>query len=93
MLFDSCTQTVSILYAVIFGADGACISVSTTSILFAFGAFILLVVIAQFLARRLWKKLTQRPAPSEGEPANIPKDTPFRDDPKYRSSAIRSSKR
>ncbi len=92
-MFDNCTETVSILYAIVFGADGACIELSTASILSAFAAFIVLVVIAQFFARKLWQKLTQPRAPIEDSFAPPPKDTPFRDDPKYRDTAIRSSKR
>lgn len=91
-MFGECTETVSILYAVIFGADGACITLSTPSILTAFGAFMVLVVVLQFLARRLWKKLTQRPVSIEHDHIDPPRDTPYRDDPNYRHSAIRSGK-
>ncbi|MEJ8562750.1 hypothetical protein QTO30_17035 [Yoonia sp. GPGPB17] len=92
-MFGNCAETVSILYAIVFGADGACIEMSTASILTAFGAFMVLVVIAQFFARRLWQKLTQRPAPIEDTSIDPSGDTPFRDDPNYRDSAIRSTKR
>lgn len=92
-MFGDCSETVSILYAVIFGADGACVAINTFSILTAFGAFMVLIVIAQFFARLLWKTLTQPGAPMKAEDATPPKQTPYRDDPKYRDSAIRSSKR
>ncbi len=92
-MFGDCTETVSILYAVVFGADGACIALSTPSILTAFGAFMVLVVVAQFLARKLWKKLIDIPAQVEEDTRPVPKSSPYRDDPKYRNSAIRSTKR
>ena len=92
-MFGDCSETVSILYAVIFGADGACIALSTASILTAFGAFLVLVVIAQFLARMLWRKLTQPRAPVSVDDTTPPAATPYQDDPKYRDSAIRPSKR
>ncbi|WP_341368602.1 hypothetical protein [Yoonia sp. BS5-3] len=56
-MFDSCRETVSILHALIFGADGACVSIGISSLLWAFGAFMVLVVIAQFAARKLWNAL------------------------------------
>ena len=92
-MFNDCTETVSILYAAIFGAGDACIMLSTSSILTAFAAFIGLVVAAQFIARRLWAKLTQprdRVVDDFSDPAG---DHPFNDDPNYSDSAIRSSKR
>lgn len=92
-MFGDCGETVSILYAVIFGADGACVGLSTFSILTAFGAFMVLIVITQLLARMLWKRLTQPSAPMKAEDATPPKQTPYRDDPKYSDSAIRGSKR
>jgi hypothetical protein len=92
-MFDTCTETVSILYAIVFGADGACIMLSMGSILSAFAAFILLVVIAQFLARRLWAKLMRSSPPIEDEHIDPAGDHPYRDDPNYRRSAIRSTKR
>ena len=109
-MFGDCRETVSILYAVIFGADGACIMLSTSSILTAFAAFIFLVVVAQFIARWLWKQLIQPrptieadiveppiPAPlRQTAPPNNVKPTvraPYHDDPNYRASAIRPSKR
>lgn len=92
-MFGDCTETVSILYAVVFGADGACIELSTASILMAFGAFLVLVITAQFFARKLWKKLTQVAAPVEDEFSAPPKTSPYSDDPNYRDSAIRSTRR
>jgi hypothetical protein len=92
-MFATCTETVSILYAVIFGVGDACVSFSTGSILAAFAAFIVIVVVAQFLARRLWARLTQTPRIDTPDPSRSNEDHPFRDDPNYRDSAIRSSKR
>lgn len=92
-MFGDCAETVSILYAIVFGADGGCIALSTTSILTAFGAFMILVIIAQFIARWLWKKLVQPNARLEEEFTDPPRATPYHDDPKYRDSAIRPSKR
>ncbi|MDX8351837.1 hypothetical protein [Cognatiyoonia sp. IB215182] len=57
-MFEPCLGTVSILYAIAFGAGDACIEIGTMSILTAFGAFMVLVVIAQYVARRLWRSIT-----------------------------------
>lgn len=92
-MFRECTETVSMLYAVIFGAGDACIEMSTTSILTAFGAFMVLVIIAQFFARRLWSRLTKRNAPVEYDDIDPHRQSPYRDDPNYRNSAVRRSKR
>ncbi|MGJ8587236.1 MAG: hypothetical protein ACSHXW_03710 [Yoonia sp.] len=92
-MFTTCTETISILYAIVFGADGACIDVSTGSILAAFAAFMVLVVMAQFVARRLWTKLTRPNISDVPDPVTPTEDHPFSDDPNYRDSAIRSSKR
>jgi len=66
MIFDECTQTVSVLYAAIFGAGDACIDLSMASLGIAFAVFIGLVIMAQFVARKLWARLNQPkdPAPS-----------------------------
>lgn len=92
-MFATCTETVSILYAIIFGADGACVAVSTGSILAAFAAFMVVVIIAQFIARKLWAKLTQSNIPDAPERDMAANDRPFSDDPHYRDSAIRPSRR
>ncbi len=92
-MFGECTETVSILYALIFGANGACVAFSLPSILAAFGAFMVLVVIAQFAARKLWKRLTQSPTPIDAPDIDPVHRTPYSDDPNYTNSAIRSSKR
>lgn len=94
-MFGNCTETVSILYAMVLGADDACVSLSISSILAALAAFFVLVLIAQFLARRLWAKVLPRASHktlSDGfEDAD--EDRPFSDDPNYRDSAIRSVRR
>lgn len=92
-MFTTCTETVSILYAIAFGAGDACVDVGAGSILAAFAAFMVLVVIAQFLARKLWAKLTQSQPHAAPEPTMPDHDHPFSDDPNYRDSAIRRSKR
>lgn len=96
-MFGTCTETVSILEAMIFGAGDACVMLSTSSILTAFAAFIVLVLIAQFIARRLWAKLMQPSTPlSDFEYDLIDEptiDRPFSDDPNYQNSAIRSTRR
>lgn len=86
-----CAETVSILYAIVFGADGACVLISAWSLLTAFAAFMVLVVIAQFFARKLWARLT-RPTPRPAAQDDTPRGA-ITDDPNYANSAIRSSRR
>ncbi|WP_333713019.1 hypothetical protein [Yoonia sp.] len=96
-MFAECSETVSILYALVFGAGEACVRIDIWSILSAFAAFMVGVVILQVLARRLWARLTQGPdigeSLSEAAPSEPRTDKPFHDDPSYRHSAIRSSRR
>ena len=92
-MFETCAETVSILYALVFGADGACIMLSLGSILSAFAAFMVLVVIAQFVARKLWAKLMDKNVPVEDDFIDQSSDHPYSDDPNYQHSAIRSAKR
>lgn len=91
-MLGTCEQTVSILYAIVFGAEGACISIGLWSILSAFAAFMLLVVLAQWVARRIWTRLRQEPS-DMGEDIAPPYAPPVKDDPKYKDSAIRSGRR
>ena len=95
-MFAECAETVSILYALVFGAGEACVRIDIWSILSAFAVFIMGVVILQVLARRLWARLTRRPHTGEsmevGEQSPRT-DKPYHDDPSYRHSAIRSSRR
>ena len=89
-MIPTCTETVSILYALIFGAGEACVRIDLASIMQAFSIFIIIVVIAQYVARRLWTKLS---TPRE-RPIAIGRDQhPFTDDPNYEHSAIRRSNR
>ncbi|WP_108815546.1 hypothetical protein [Loktanella sp. Alg231-35] len=60
-MFGTCSETVSVLYAVIFGAGDACVRLDLWSLGSAFAAFIVLVVIAQFAARKLWSRIAQPP--------------------------------
>ena len=87
-----CAESVSILYAIALGAGDACIRIDIWSIISAFGAFIVLVVIAQFAARKLWAKLTS-PSKSYSDIHDPRVDRPIEDDPNYKNSAIRSAKR
>lgn len=57
-MFETCTETVSVLYAIIFGAGDACIDISIGSLMWAFAAFMVVVVILQFGARKLWALVT-----------------------------------
>ena len=91
-MLDTCTETVSILYAIVFGAGDACIMIGLWSILSAFGAFMVLVVITQFVARKLWARVA-RPKPAFTDLRDPNVDSPIVDDPNYRNSAIRSKKR
>ena len=61
-MFSACSETVSILYAAIFGAGDACVRIDLWSLGTAFAVFILLVMIAQFAARAAWVRLTRPPA-------------------------------
>ena len=91
-MLNDCTETATILEALIFGAGDACVMIDLWSILQAFGAFMVLVIIAQFGARRLWARLTRVPAQfSDVHDPQV--DNPIVDDPNYQNSAIRSSKR
>ncbi|MEO1637673.1 MAG: hypothetical protein AAFU41_00325 [Pseudomonadota bacterium] len=78
-MFRECTETVSILEAVIFGAGDACVMISGASLFWAFAAFILVVVILQFIARRIWQGITSGSSP----------DNSF-DDPKPRTGQVSS---
>ena len=91
-MIDSCAQTVSILYAIIFGAGDACILLDLWSILSVFGVFMVLVVIAQFVARKLWARIS-RPNPVFTDLHDPSVDHLIVDDPNYENSAIRSTKR
>ena len=87
-----CNETVSILYALIFGAGEACVRIDLWSILTAFGAFMVIVVILQWIARRIWARFTEGPGMATPNSPS-PSDKPFEDNPRYRESAIRSSRR
>jgi hypothetical protein len=97
-MFKTCVETVSILYAIIFGAGDACIEIGAASLLSALAAFMVAVIIAQFFARKLWKRISN---PTPPQPArrigtimdDQIADDPIADDPNYQASAIRSSRR
>ena len=92
-MFAECTETVSILYAIVFGAGDACILISTWSILSALSAFLVLVIIAQFFARKLWARVRAPSPPPRQRRIGTIMDDPIADDPNYEDSAIRSSRR
>ena len=92
-MFAECAVTVSILYAIVFGAGDACIMVSMGSVLTALGAFMVLVIFAQFIARRLWARLRAPSPPPRQRRIGTIMDDPIADDPNYEDSAIRSSRR
>lgn len=54
---NACSETVSILRAVIFGADGACIDIGLTSLLGGVALFIGLVVALRFAAAALLRRV------------------------------------
>ena len=68
-MFETCTETVSILTAILFGADGACVEVSLASMAPFFVLFLGAVVILQWIARRavaeLFPKRPVEPARSD----------------------------
>ena len=64
----TCTETVSILEAVVFGVDGACIDIGLASLLGAVVAFIFCVVGLRVLGSRLLKRLFPSRRPDEPAP-------------------------
>ena len=91
-MLGTCAETVSILYALVFGAGEACVRIDLWSILSAFAAFMVIVVIIQWIARRMWARVTAPPIAREPH-APSTSERPFEDDPHYQNSAIRSSRR
>lgn len=92
-MLSECAETVSILYAVFFGAGDACVLISMPSVLTALVTFFVAVLIVQFIARKVWARVR---APKI-EPLSPEMDKPVHgsivDDPNYAQSAIRSNKR
>ncbi|MEO0830258.1 MAG: hypothetical protein AAFY03_07330, partial [Pseudomonadota bacterium] len=77
MLFDAspCQNTVSLLEAIVLGADGACIDIGLFSLLSALTVFVGGVVVLQWAARRVLRGLfpNQRSAQSPLQPHPAPK--------------------
>ncbi|MDA8746966.1 hypothetical protein N9M66_02010 [Litoreibacter sp.] len=48
-----CESTVSLLRAITLGADGACVSLNTWSVLSLVGGFVVAVVVLQWVGRRV----------------------------------------
>ena len=88
-MLGTCEETVSILYALVFGAGEACVRIDLWSILSAFAVFMVCVVILQRIVRRL----LARPAPQSRVANEETAERPYDDDPNYRESAIRSTRR
>ena len=73
----TCSETVSILYALIFGAGDACINLSIGSLLGLFAGFLLALFALQYLARRLVARMTRPPAqPFDPSDPTAPSDQP-----------------
>lgn len=88
----ACAETVSILYAMVFGAGDACVRIDFVSIMSAFAVFMVIVVLLQLVVKRLLGR--REPGPARmAEVHEAKQDKPFDDDPEYRDSAIRSSRR
>jgi hypothetical protein len=92
-MFDTCVETVSILYAIIFGAGDACVEIGMASLLWALAAFMVVVIIVQFGARKLWKQITKTAPPPHDRQTETIINGSIVDDPNYKDSAIRSSRR
>ena len=52
-MIGACTDTVSLLHALVFGAGEACVSISVPSIIGVLVPFIAIVLTLQWLARRI----------------------------------------
>lgn len=52
-MFETCRETVSILWALVFGAGDACVSVSMWSVIFAILPFAAFVFLLQYIANTL----------------------------------------
>lgn len=63
-MFEPCTEVVTILTALIFGAGDACVDIGLRSVLPALLVFVVCVVVLQFLARRLLSRLFGRRKPT-----------------------------
>ncbi|MGR3511926.1 MAG: hypothetical protein ACU0GG_04125 [Paracoccaceae bacterium] len=80
MLFDAspCQSTVSLLEAILFGADGACVDLGLPSLLSALAVFVVGVVVLQWAARRAVRGLfpNRRSAEPSFTPHPAPKPAP-----------------
>ncbi len=59
----ACKETVSLLHAILFGADGACVDVGTGSIVAFVAAFMVCVVALKILGRRVIGLVFRRSGP------------------------------
>ena len=77
----------------VFGTDGACVRIDLGSVLSAFAVFIGIVAVLQWIARRIVARIRA----GRGNGAEVQQDQsttgPYKDNPEYRHSAIRSARR
>jgi len=66
-----CSQTVSLWRALIFGADGACVSITMATMAVGLGLFVAGVVLVQYVASRLL--FGNRPASEAATPEAAPR--------------------
>ncbi len=92
-MFSECAETVSILYAIVFGAGDACVLLSMPSVLTALVAFFVAVFAAQFIARKIWARVRAPKTTQELPVLDEPVRGSIVDDPNYANSAIRSNTR
>lgn len=70
----TCTKTVSIFEAVIFGANGACIDISLSSLLGGIAMFATAVIVLRYVGSRLLHRLLGLDRPKTAAPGPEPKD-------------------
>ncbi|MEL7344882.1 MAG: hypothetical protein AAFN59_08475 [Pseudomonadota bacterium] len=97
-MLEPCTQVVSLLTALVFGANGACVELSPASLAPFIVAFILAVVVMQYLARRLIAMIFVPPAKPDTHPSAPPnapltKRGALLDGPTYDGGPIQSTRR
>ena len=78
---DPCTETVSILEAIVLGAGEACVNVNPVSVLTALIPFVIAVVVLQIAANRMVARLRGRPGAGTGQAPLHDAPAPRRDGP------------
>ena len=75
---ETCETAIPLLYALLFGTDGACIDLSTASIVALAAGFMAGVMALQFLARQLLRLVLRRPpGPRRAVPAGAADSRPY----------------